>query len=231
MEPTAAAAANSTPCSSARMNAMGPDVSGNPTSHPLTPGPQRRPAMLTAPISVGVSTSFRVRPSTRSKRIARRSTSGRGAAAALGGGCSRSGRSRRARAPPAARRREEERRALALVGLAPDAAAHLLDDQANEIQAEAGSVGLEGDDVVRPVELLEEVSLALLGDPDAVVLDLPADELLIASQPDGNPAARARVLDGVRAQVEHDLPQELRVGEDLQDVLGDVHGDPVVLVV
>ena len=73
--------------------------------------------------------------------------------------------------------------------------------------------------------------LAFLGDPDAVVLDLPADERLIVGQPDRDPAARARVLDGVRAQVEHDLPQKLGVGEDIQDVLGHFHGEPVVLLV
>src|SRR5438067_7872252 len=70
MEPTAAPAANDTPWSRARKNATGPDVSGNPTSQPLTPGPHRRPARLTAPIKVGVSTSLSARPSTTPKLIA-----------------------------------------------------------------------------------------------------------------------------------------------------------------
>src|SRR5262249_20682263 len=64
IDPTAAAAANLMPASSARKNAIGPDVSGSPTSQPLTPGPQRRPARLTAPISAGVNTSLSARPST-----------------------------------------------------------------------------------------------------------------------------------------------------------------------
>src|SRR5439155_15661233 len=64
MDPTAVPAANVTPWSRARKKTTGPDVSGNPTSQPLTPGPQRRPARLTAPISAGVSTSLSARPST-----------------------------------------------------------------------------------------------------------------------------------------------------------------------
>jgi hypothetical protein len=47
--------------SSVRKGAIGPVVSGNPTSSPLTAGPQRRPARLTAPISTGVRMSFNVR--------------------------------------------------------------------------------------------------------------------------------------------------------------------------
>src|SRR5687768_8080673 len=65
MVPAAAAPANGRPWFSARNNAIGADVSGNPTSHPLTAGPQRRPARLAAPINVGVRTSFRTSVSTR----------------------------------------------------------------------------------------------------------------------------------------------------------------------
>jgi hypothetical protein len=43
---------------------MGAEVNGIPTSHPPTAAPQRRPARLAAPIRAGVSTSFRIRPST-----------------------------------------------------------------------------------------------------------------------------------------------------------------------
>ncbi len=59
--PTAAALANATPWLSARKKAIGPEVSGSPTSQPLTAGPQRRPVRLAAPISAGVSTNFRAR--------------------------------------------------------------------------------------------------------------------------------------------------------------------------
>src|SRR5579859_2245908 len=57
----AAARANTWPWANARKNAMGPDVNGSPTSQPLTPGPQRRPARLTAPISAGVTISLSAR--------------------------------------------------------------------------------------------------------------------------------------------------------------------------
>src|SRR5689334_15298203 len=55
----AAAAANVVPCSSARNKTTGPEVSGRPTSQPLTAGPQRRPARLTAPISSGLTSSLK----------------------------------------------------------------------------------------------------------------------------------------------------------------------------
>ncbi|MDQ2806513.1 MAG: hypothetical protein M3Z04_06295 [Chloroflexota bacterium] len=58
MMPTAACAANTWPCSSARNSTTGAEVSGSPTSQPLTSGPQRRPARLTPTINNGVSTSF-----------------------------------------------------------------------------------------------------------------------------------------------------------------------------
>src|SRR5437867_826945 len=66
--PTAAAPAKLTPSRSAMKKAIGPDVSGSPTSQPPTPGPHRRPARLAAPIRSGVRTSFRTRWSTGSSR-------------------------------------------------------------------------------------------------------------------------------------------------------------------
>src|SRR5438552_11730628 len=63
-EPIAAAAANVVPRSSARKNAIGPEVSGNPTSQPLIACPQRRAARLAPPINAGVSTSLSSRVST-----------------------------------------------------------------------------------------------------------------------------------------------------------------------
>ena len=45
-----------------RVAALG-EVKGSATSQPLTPGPQRRPARLAAPISVGVRMSLRARVS------------------------------------------------------------------------------------------------------------------------------------------------------------------------
>src|SRR5215468_6752912 len=62
--PAAAVAANAPPSFRARKSATGADVNGKPTSQPLTAGPQRRPARLAVPISVGVRTSFRTRVST-----------------------------------------------------------------------------------------------------------------------------------------------------------------------
>jgi hypothetical protein len=44
-----------------RKSATGPEVKGNPTSQPPTAGPQRRPARVAAPISAGVTMSFRTR--------------------------------------------------------------------------------------------------------------------------------------------------------------------------
>jgi hypothetical protein len=65
MMPTAAAAAKASPWSRARKNAIGAEVSGNPTNQPPTAGPQRRPARLAAPIRRGVTTSLRRRLSLR----------------------------------------------------------------------------------------------------------------------------------------------------------------------
>src|SRR5438128_596856 len=71
MVPAAAVAANDVPWLSARKNAIGADVNGSPTSHPLTAGPQRRPARLAAPISAGVRTSLRAKVSKRRRRSPR----------------------------------------------------------------------------------------------------------------------------------------------------------------
>src|SRR5215813_3732165 len=122
MEPMAAPAANNTPWSRARKNATGPDVSGNPTSQPLTPGPHLRPAMLTAPINVGVSTSLSARPST-TPSLSRRGRRQellreRGGSARLSAGY-----------------REGERGALPFFRFAPDAAAELLDDEPHQVEA------------------------------------------------------------------------------------------------
>src|SRR5579872_1920337 len=56
--PWAACAAKLVPCSKARKNDTGPDVSGNPTSQPLTVGPNLRPTSVTPPSSNGVRISF-----------------------------------------------------------------------------------------------------------------------------------------------------------------------------
>ena len=51
--PSATCAANAGPCSRASRKVTGAEVSGSPTSQPLTAGPQRRPARLAAPMSAG----------------------------------------------------------------------------------------------------------------------------------------------------------------------------------
>ena len=51
--PSAARAANSGPCSRARMSDAGPEVIGSPASHPPTAGPQRRPAIVASRMSGG----------------------------------------------------------------------------------------------------------------------------------------------------------------------------------
>src|SRR5213075_3586339 len=56
-----ALAAKEGPGSSARKKAIGAEVNGMPTSHPLRAEPHRRPARLAAPITTGVSTSLRAR--------------------------------------------------------------------------------------------------------------------------------------------------------------------------
>ncbi len=56
--PSAARAANSGPCSRARIRDTGPDVRGKPASHPPTPGPQRRPASVARRISSGARRAF-----------------------------------------------------------------------------------------------------------------------------------------------------------------------------
>src|SRR6266508_5154324 len=58
-DPTAAAAAKASPCSRAMKKATGPDVSGSPTSQPLTLWPHRRPARLATAIRIGVTTTLR----------------------------------------------------------------------------------------------------------------------------------------------------------------------------
>ena len=65
IDPIAAATANDVPWSMARKNATGPDVRGSPTSHPPTPGPQRRAASVAPPISAGVRMSLKRRVGTR----------------------------------------------------------------------------------------------------------------------------------------------------------------------
>ena len=62
--PTDASAAKWTPGSRARKKAIGPDVSGIPTSQPLTAAPHRRPARLATPTSAGVTRSLRRNAST-----------------------------------------------------------------------------------------------------------------------------------------------------------------------
>jgi hypothetical protein len=52
--PIAAFALNAWPNSHARMNEIGPDVSGRPINNPLITAPQRRPANVTSPIMMGV---------------------------------------------------------------------------------------------------------------------------------------------------------------------------------
>src|SRR5262249_17929930 len=56
--PVAAAAANSGPWLSARKRVIGAEFIGQPTNHPPTAGPKRRPARLAAPISAGVRTTL-----------------------------------------------------------------------------------------------------------------------------------------------------------------------------
>src|SRR5215470_17535835 len=59
MMPTAAVEAKARLWSRARKKAIGADVSGSPTSHPPTAGPQRRPARLAVPIKKGVAMTLR----------------------------------------------------------------------------------------------------------------------------------------------------------------------------
>lgn len=56
--PCATRLANAVPCSSARNGVTGADVSGRPTSQPLTAGPNLRPATLMLPMSSGVRISL-----------------------------------------------------------------------------------------------------------------------------------------------------------------------------
>src|SRR5262245_59950832 len=108
---------------------------------------------------------------------------------------------------------------MPLFRFAADTAAELLDDEPPEIEPQARAVGLERRHVVRPVELLEEVPLALLGNADAGVLDLPAHQTPLAHETDVDRAPARRALDRVRDEVEHDLAQELRIGEHVERIL------------
>src|SRR5215471_17157854 len=58
-DPAAAAAAKPVPWSSARKKAIGPEVSGSPTSQPPTASPHRRPTPPAARVSSGVRTILR----------------------------------------------------------------------------------------------------------------------------------------------------------------------------
>src|SRR5204863_1198117 len=58
-QPRAAAAANPVPCSIAKNQQTGPEVSGSPINQPLKVSPQRWPARLAAPIKTGVTISLR----------------------------------------------------------------------------------------------------------------------------------------------------------------------------
>src|SRR5262249_29345077 len=118
----------------------------------------------------------------------------------------------------------------ALFRLAPHATPELLDDEPYQVEAEAGALGLHGQDVVRSVELLEEPSLGLLGNPDAVVLDLPAHAIAHAADPYGDLPGARRVLDRVRGEVQDDLSQELRIGDDRRPTVGPRQPDPMFLL-
>src|SRR4029077_19039993 len=74
---------------------------------------------------------------------------------------------------PADREREAERRSPAFLGLAPDPAVELLDDQAHQVETQPRSLGFDRVNVVGPVELLEQPGPGALRNADAAVGDGP----------------------------------------------------------
>src|SRR5437867_5208215 len=115
--------------------------------------------------------------------------------------------------PPRCWKCEHERGSAAFFGIAPDPAAELFDDESHQVEAETGPLGLHREHVVCAIELLEEPALRLPRNPDAVVLDLPANPVADATDPDGDVARPRRVLDRIRGEVQDHLAQELRVGD------------------
>src|SRR5262245_9298762 len=131
--------------------------------------------------------------------------------------------------PPRCWKCEHERGPATFFGIAPDPAAELFHDESDEVEPEAGPLGLHRKHVVRAIELFEQPALGLPRDPDAVVLDLPAHAVADVTDADGDVARSRRVLDRIRSEVQDDLAQELGVGDHRRRALDARHRDPMAV--
>ena len=122
----------------------------------------------------------------------------------------------------------DELAALARLAREGDGAAHQIHDVLGDGHSQAGALNAADGGAFLPAELLEDVLLELFAHADAVVLDaeLIADAALgctvLLGDADADHAAGGGELDGVGQDVQQDLVQPQRVGDDV--LILNVHG-------